>query len=267
MKHLSAIFNLSLTGILVLILLHSGLPGPGMQTAQAAVAPAQTSTDPCDADRSIHVSGTAMINVQPDRALIQLGVQSNGPTPAVVQKNNDAAIMRVVKAVRGLGVEAEDITTDRYIIRPVYEPYDSLMIKGYRIHNIVAITLRDVSQTSAVIAAALASGANQVVNVELYTSELRKYRDQARELAMKAASEKAQALANAVGTEAGSVLNISENSWSYYNGWWYGQEQDLWTQNTVQNAGPANPTSGDAEPVSLGQISVKAEVSVSFGLK
>ena len=43
------------------------------------------------------------------------------------------------------------------------------------------------------LAAALKAGVNQVNNVEFYTSELRKYRDQARELAMKAAKEKAQA--------------------------------------------------------------------------
>ena len=101
--------------------------------------------------------------------------------------------------MRALGVEPKDIATDWYVIEPIYEDYDSLYIKGYRINNMVAITLRDVSKTSQVIAAALDAGANQVVNVDLYTSELRKYRDQARDLAMKAAAEKAQALASAAG--------------------------------------------------------------------
>lgn len=43
---------------------------------------------------------------------------------------------------------------------------------------------------------------------------------------MKAAREKASALASAAGAEAGCVLNINENSWSYYNGWWYGRSQN-----------------------------------------
>jgi uncharacterized protein YggE len=138
----------------------------------------------------------------------------------------------------------------------------------------VAITLRDVQKTSVVIAAALEAGANQVINVEFYTSDLRKYRDQARDLAMKAAQEKAQALATSAGAEAGCVLNITENSWSYYNGWWYGRSQNLWTQNTVQNAAPGDGAgksgagnSATDEPISLGQISVKAEVSATFALK
>ena len=142
----------------------------------------------------MQVTGAATINVVPDRALIQLGVQSNGNTTEAVEAANSTTIQRVMKALRALGIDSKDIATDWYIIEPVYESYDSLYIKGYRINNMVAITVRDVSKTSKVIAAALKAGANQVVNVDFYTSDLRKYRDQARELAMKAAQEKAQAL-------------------------------------------------------------------------
>jgi hypothetical protein len=190
-------------------------------------------------------------------------------TPGAVQEINARDIQKVIRALQKLGIESKDIATDWYVIEPVYESYDSLYIKGYRINNVVAVTLRDVSQASAVISAALEAGANQVVNVEFYTSELRKYRDQARQLAMKAAVEKAQALAGAAGTETSCVLSIHENTWSYYNGWWYGRDRNLWTQNTVQNAAPSSGagSSGDAEPVSLGQISVRAEVGLTYGLK
>jgi hypothetical protein len=107
------------------------------------------------------------------------------------------------------------------------------------------------------------------MNVEFYTSQLRIYRDQARALAVQAATEKAQALSKAAGTETGCVLNINENIWSYYNGWGYGSNQNLWAQNVVQNAAPDSGRGAltEAGPVSLGQISVRAEVSISFGLQ
>jgi uncharacterized protein YggE len=130
--------------------------------------------------------------------------------------------------------------------------------------------LRDVSKTSTVIAAALQAGANQIVNVEFYTSELRKYRDQAREMAMIAASEKARALAAAAGAETGCVLSITENSFSsYYGGWYAGRDRSLMTQNSIQNAAPpsAAGSNGETEPLSLGQISVRAEVGATFSLK
>jgi uncharacterized protein YggE len=190
-----------------------------------------------------------------------------------VQTKNSITINQVTKALKKMGIESKDIATDWYTIEPLYEDYDSLRIKGYRIYNVVAITLRDIKKTNDVIVGATQAGANQVVNVEFYTSELRKYRDQARELAMKAAAEKAQALANAAGAKTSCVLSINENTSSHFNGWgwWYGSSsnQNLWTQNVVQNA---IPTGGEAlslddGPVSLGQISVKAEVGVAFGLE
>jgi uncharacterized protein len=277
MKQVFPIFTTVLTSALVFLLLSIALPYrpasayPSTSAAQGSTAslPGQTTQAACDASRSIHVSGTAVVNVTPDRALIQLGVQSNGVTPSAVEKSNSAAIEAIIRAVRAMGVEGKDIATDLYIIEPVYQNYDSLNIKGYRINNIIAITLRDVSKTSQVIATALTAGANQVINVDLYTSELRKYRDQAREMAMIAAQEKAQAVAQAAGTEPGCVLTITENSWSSYNGWWSGinHNQNQWTQNVVQNIAPnAGSGSGD-EPISLGMIAVRAEISASYGLK
>lgn len=267
MKKTTLILNLALACVLALTLfaiLQPSSPANAELSRQAA--------DPgagCNTGRSVNVSGTAVINVIPDRALIQLGVESNGVTPSEVEAVNARAIQRVIQAIQARGVEPKDIATDRYIVQPLYENYDSLFIKGYRINNLVAVTLRDVDQLSAVVAAALEAGANQVVQVELYTSELRKYRDQAREMAMQAASEKAADLAAAAGAETGCILNINENTWSYYNGWWYGNTRDLWTQNVVQNAAPTGNTgSMDQDgPVSLGQISVRAEVSAAYALE
>jgi uncharacterized protein YggE len=219
-----------------------------------------------------------VVNVKPDRALIKLGVQSNGRSAKEAQARNTATVQQVVKALKSQGIEAKDIATDWYMIEPLYEDYDSLRIKGYRIHNIIELTMRDVSKSNDAIVAAFQAGANQVVDVQFYTSELRKYRDQARELAMQAAKEKAEALTGAAGAEVGCVLHINENTFSnFYHGgwWWYGwypynpSNPNLWTQNVVQNAAPTGgeaPAQDDG-PLSAGQISIRAEVNASFGLK
>jgi uncharacterized protein YggE len=266
MKHLVQLAVI-VGGIVAGSLLLSGLRLE-QPVAQAGPKPQPTAETACDNSRTVQVSGAATINVVPDRVLIELGVQSNGVTPTAVQAANSEAMQAVMAALAAQGIEAKDIATDIYVIEPIYEDYDSLDIKGYRINNTIAITLREVQQTSPVLAAALEAGANQVVNVEFYTSELRKYRDQARDLAMKAATEKAEALATSAGAGVGCVLNISENSWSAYHGW-YGRNQNLWTQNVVQNVTPIDGASNDTgdEPISLGQIAGKAEVGVTFGLK
>lgn len=266
------------TLLAAVVLFAFGFPGTRAQAAPepTATAPApMKSPDTCDASRTIQVSGTASVNVPPNRVLVQLGVQSNGRSPREVQATNTATINRVTAALRDLGIAPRDIATDWYVIQPLYEDYDSLHIKGYRIHNVVAVTVRKVEITNDAIAAAFQAGANQVVDVEYYTSDLRKYRDQARELAMQAAVEKVQALAGAAGAQTGCVMSIRENTWSYLQdsgwSWWYGGgHNELWTQNVVQNAAPTGNEGGETAeggPVNPGQISIRAEVQATFSLK
>jgi hypothetical protein len=276
MKPAPTSFKLVLACALIFILAGIGLPNASVRAAPPA--PTSEPTKPinagCDSSRTIQVSGSAVVNVKPDRALIQLGVQSNGRSAKEAQARNSATIIEVTKALKALGIDSKDVSTEWYVIEPLYEDYDSLSIKGYRINNVISITMRDVQKTSDAIAAAFQAGANQVVNVDFYTTELRKYRDQARELAMKAAAEKAQALARTAGADTGCVLTINENTSSYFNGWswWqgYGNNQSQMTQNAVQNVAPTGAgeaPSLDDGPVSAGMISVRADVSASFGLK
>lgn len=262
MKKILTDLNPILTGILLISLVVFSWPSNPVKAAQ----PAKEADPICDTGRLIQVSGTAVVNVTPDRVLIHLGVQSNGATPQSVEKANSATINRVIQALKAQQIEDKDIVTDWYVIEPVYDGYESLYIKGYRIHNTIAITLRDLSQVNQVLIEALSAGANQVVRVEFYLSDLRTYRDQARDLAMNAAREKAQDLAEAAGAQTGCVMSINENTWSYYNGGWFGQSRDLWTQNTTQNIAPSGTTPLETGPVDLGQIAVRAEVNAAFSL-
>ena len=274
MKQKPTILNAVLACALILILAAFGFPTLRARAAPTPEVTLEAAGEPelvCDTGRSIQVSGTAVVNVIPDRALIQLGVQSNGVTTQIVEAVNSATINKIIRALKAQGIEEKDIVTDWYVIQPLYDDYDSLYIKGYRINNTVAVTLRDISKVNKAISVALNAGANQVIDVEFYLSDLRKYRDQARDLAMKAAGEKANDLASAAGAETGCVMNINENTWSqYYGGWYGGQSRDLWTQNVVQNAAPAGGDTSalmDDGPVNLGQVSVRAEVSASFSLR
>lgn len=265
MKQISLAINIVITGILLVLLT------PNLRArATTATPPPPTPADAaqpisCDRERTVQTSGTATVNVVPDRALIQLGVQSNATTIAEVQKDNEAAMQRALDA---LGIDSKDIATDWYYVEPVYSSYDSVNIKGYRINNTVAITLRDVKRVNEVISNTLDGGANQVINVELYTSELRKYRDQAREMAVQAAREKADLLSGAAGAQTGCVITLTENVWSYYNGWYGRGGGNIWAQNAVQNAPQAGAgTMPEAGAVRLGQIAIQAEVTSTFGLK
>ncbi|MCK5634348.1 MAG: SIMPL domain-containing protein, partial [Anaerolineales bacterium] len=111
------------------------------------------------------------------------------------------------------------------------------------------------------------AGATNVHGIDFRTSELRKYRDQARALAVQAASEKAEAMAGELSISVGTPKSINEDHvgwWSWYGYGWWGSRYAGMSQNVVQNAsGPSSDFEGAFAP---GQISVNARVTVTFEL-
>jgi uncharacterized protein YggE len=235
----------------------------------SAFAPSVLSEAP-EVIGSISVTGEAVVKVVPDEVVITLGVETMHEELAVAKKHNDERVQRVIETAKYLGVEEKYIQTDYINVSPEYEYRSSAIdrIVGYRVGKTIQITLKDIDQFDELLTYALEAGANYVHGIDFRTTELRKYRDQARALAIKAAEEKAQALAEELGRDAGEPQSIVEQSsgwWSTYNSWWGSRWGSYLSQNVIQNAGLQALTTEDG--TALGQISVNASVHVTFDLK
>lgn len=219
---------------------------------------------------NISVTGEAVVKVVPDEVILTLGVETRHEELSVAKRQNDERVQRVIAAANYFGVEEKYIQTDFINISPEYEYRNSDIDKivGYRVGKTIQLTLRDIDQFDDLLTSALEAGANYVHGVDFRTTELRKYRDQARALAIKAAEEKAQALAGELGRNTGEPQSIVEQSsswWSSYNSWWGSRWGNYMSQNVIQNAGLQATTTEDG--TALGQISVNASVHVTFELK
>jgi len=129
------------------------------------------------------------------------------------------------------------------------------------------IRLGDLARFEDLLTDVLNAGVNYVQGIEFRTTELRKYRDEARALAVRAAQEKATALARELGQAAGKPQTITEQQsswWSGYGAWWGSRWGSAMTQNTVQEY--QGGSLGVDSSVAPGQISVRASVAVSFEL-
>jgi hypothetical protein len=179
-------------------------------------------------------------------------------------------VRKVIAAAKAFNIEDKYIQTDFINIQPIYEDYYHKVdeIIGYRVGKMIVITLRDIDKFDGLLTEVLDAGANYVHGIEFQTTELRKYRDQARALAIEAASEKAQALSQELDQDIGAPISIYENPsgwWSSYGSWWGSRWGGGISQNVIQNAGlEAFTTEGGIAP---GQISVRASVSATFELK
>jgi uncharacterized protein YggE len=128
--------------------------------------------------------------------------------------------------------------------------------------------LEDISQFEDLLASALEAGANHVHGIQFRTTELREHRDRARAQAIKAAREKAVALAEELNQEVGEPRTIREEHsgwWSWYNAWWGSYWSGPMAQTVIQDVRGVPPEAGST--IAPGQITVSARVTVSFELR
>ncbi|MBI4673491.1 MAG: SIMPL domain-containing protein [Chloroflexi bacterium] len=218
--------------------------------------------------RPITTTGDAEIKVAPDEVLLILGVETWDKSLAVAKQHNDARVQQVFAVTRNFGIEPRHVQTEHINVEPRYRngTYTDADFIGFFVRKTIVITLKDVARFDDFYTALLEAGTNHVYGIHFRTTELRKYRDQARALAIKAAQEKANALAGELGLKIGKPQSISENAsgwWAWYSNWWGGGNM---SQNVVQNVsgGSAPSEEGTFAP---GQISVTARVSVTFDME
>ena len=215
----------------------------------------------------ITVTGDAEVLVVPDRAIIQLGVQNWNKDLDKARHENDERIQNIIKRLKQFQIGAEDIQTGYFNLEPTYEQhYDQhnnptqKVLTGYQVNKDLTVTLKDMGKFEEVFSTVAKDGANQIHGVDFKNSELRKYRDQARAMAIRAAKEKAEALAKEIGQHIGKACSISEE----YIAPWYPRMQQ--TQNVQQSAGGGGAEGGAESSMAPGKISISARISVSFEL-
>jgi uncharacterized protein len=220
----------------------------------------------------ISVNGDAVVKVQPDQIIITFGIETWDKDIMLAKQKNNDIMQKAMKVIKESGVPDKEIQTDYLSIEPRYDDsYEKKVFIGYFVRNTFVVTLSNPEKVEELVSNVLQSGVNYIHGIDFQTTEVKKYREQARELALIAAKEKAEKMAGALGQSIGDPLQISEGygggDWWYYNswsGWGYGRSNTM-NQNVVQDI--PSGSGNISESIALGKISIKASVSVTFELK
>ena len=161
----------------------------------------------------ISVSGEGVVEAQPDRATITVGVVTREKNPSAVQAANARAASNVINAIVALGVERKNISTGNYNFAPSYRHTDSgkRILDGYEANNSVTVIVDDLNLVGKIIDAALSHGANQVNSLNFGLRDKTSYQDEALRLAVLDARRKAEVAAAALGKNIVSVRSVSIN--------------------------------------------------------
>jgi uncharacterized protein YggE len=201
---------------------------------------------------TISVSGEAQVSASPDLAQIDAGVSTEAKTAREASEANNAAMGKVLLALKGAGIDEKDFQTSRLSLQPQYAPNRSgpNAVVGYRAANRVTIKLRDVSKVAATIDLLIAAGANELGGINFMVSSASKLLDDAREQAIADARRKAEIYAKAAGVTLGSPVSISEEG------------SQVAPQFRRMAAGVAA-----SAPVATGEETLHVTVSVSWAIK
>lgn len=236
------------------------------------VAVCSVRTQQFDDRPKIMVNGEAVVKVQPDQIVITFGIETWDKDIMLAKRKNNEIMQKAMKVIQESGILDKDIQTDHLSVEPRYDDnYEKKDFIGYFIRNTFVVALSDPYKVEDLVTTVLQAGVNFIHGINFQTTEFKKYREQARELALNAAKEKAEKMAGALGQFIGDPLQITEgyggSDWWYYNswsGWGYGRSNTM-SQNVMQNI----PSNSDqiSETIALGKISIKANVTVTFELK
>ena len=166
---------------------------------------------------TIVTSGQGETKITPDRARLEVSVQTRAATAADAGTQNARKQQSVLDALRKIGFTSEQLSTVNYNLYPEMQ-YDkngqSPRVVAYNATNTVRIEIRDVGTIGKAIDAALEAGANMISSLSFYSSNSDAARRSALTTAVARARSDADAMAAAAGGTIGALIELSTNDFA-----------------------------------------------------
>lgn len=201
--------------------------------------------------RTVAVSGHGEIEVEPDIAVVEMGIYVFDRDLLKAKQETDGKITSVLGVYKKLGIKLEDVRTTEMNAKPKYKQRnDDWEFVGYEITRSVRVTVRQMTQLNDVLKKSIEAGANRLEEISLSSSKGEELKDQALTQAIENAKRRATRLANGFGAKVGKVITIED-----------GRHSDGEIRYNLLFA----PVFGDAA-YQPGRIKITADVQVILGL-
>lgn len=226
---------------------------------------------------SIDVAGTAEIMVQPDEVVFSLDVTKRNKDMQLAKREADVALSKIIELTRRFNIKPENVKTDYISVekkfQSIRDPKNRIfdedgdeigtqVFLGYDVSTTVIVRLTELKRFEEFFGEVIKTGVSEIDSVSFESSEMIEQRKAARDMAMKAAYNKASAMAGAINQTIGKAIYISE-----------GTTPNSSNSNFLSiNGSRANSTSMSTSTTisesvatfSPGAIKITAQVSITF---
>ena len=257
------------TKVLLVLAVPACASAQGADTA--APAPAQAHGAMAGHEHMMHspapparivVNAVGSASRAPEQAVVNLAVETAARTAREAASQNAQRMTQLVAALRRLDIPEDRIRTTAYNMYPEYRHFDGRdpeqanrppEIIGYRVMNMVSVTVDGAERAGTVIDAALGAGANRVDGLNFQLRNPDAVRAEALRQAVAKARAEAILLAEAAGLTLGDPIEIS-TSYGYAP-----PPRPFMAERMDMQAAPT--------PVQPGTVEVQANVSIVYAAR
>lgn len=228
---------------------------------------------------TISFSGEGKVFAVPDIAAISFSILTEATTSKAAQNSNSTKSKQIVDFLKSQNIEDKDIKTTGYNIYPQYsyplptgrqvDPVPlkaesvsypdyypgSPKITGYQVNQSFEVKVRDLEKISTILDGLVSAGANQVNNLGFKVDNEEELKEQARELAIKDAKEKAKTLKKQLGISLGKIIGYNEGG---YYPVYFKAESVNYGVGGVSDEGPSVPA---------GENEIVVNVTITYQVK
>lgn len=224
------------------------------------LVPIVVAQENCMHPRIISVTGTAEIKVPPDEVQMTLGVDSHDKDLVVAKTSNDERIKKLMALAHTAGVDAKNIQTSALTMGPEYSDERIPKLLGYQVSQTVTVILTDLSKYEGLMTSFLKVGVNRVDGIDFLVADPKKYREDARLKAVRAAREKASTMASELGQSLGKPWEVTEEAVLDLVG-------SMGRANFQTREQFAMPMQQEGPTIAGGEVTIRSTVRVSFQLE
>ena len=209
-------------------------------------------------NRLISLTGHGEVRAVPDMAVINMGVVSSAETARTALDANTKAMTELMANLKAASIDDKDISTSNFSVSPRLDYGQNggqvPKLVGYDVTNSVTVILHKIDGLGALLDKAVSSGSNQINGISFSVSKPDDAMDEARKLAVKDATHKAQIYAGAASINLGNIMSLSESGGM-------AEPQVMFSRAKAMSANSA------PVPIAQGSQVISVDVNISWELK
>jgi uncharacterized protein YggE len=213
----------------------------------------------------VSATGTAVMKVQPDTALVYVSIESRDDTASAAQNAHAEIRDKVLQALGDLGIAKDNIQLINYAVYQEYDWSDGKQTpKGFVASQQIVVKTEDFDQVSTIVDSVVAQEALiNSIQFELSQEKQNEYKSQVLAEASKDAKEKAASTASGLGKNLGRLVAVQTQDFYYPGPIMYYAKDSYSGVSGASEIAMAQEASRNLTP---GDIDINANIVVQYKL-